>query len=359
MKHVLLIIDKAEKTASRKVDATDLPNLWASVPVNYQVALGPLPVGDVWIYVRDDAPFNVPEKWKFTALEPSWPTTALNAPVMDDYFLPPAAPDSAPMAISSPDVASAEGPKRPEVVLEEFPPPHPNIMVERKALSDLKSSYGDGRYKDQKMRLMNCDAELVVLLVEGYNGQKVNDQSLKTRYLSTFVHCMFRDNIPVYHTQNIRDSFEFLHHLASEMAAGKMVRTADYMERTKYTDNIQMARKSNLTSERGLELQLASIPGISAKMARAVVDVYPTMMDLCRAYEKLADDVEDEAEEVERRRHNLLSELTFRGTSSGKEQRLASRSSKIYQYLSGQGEAPPPKKRAKKTGKAKGKTINL
>jgi hypothetical protein len=96
-------------------------------------------------------------------------------------------------------------------------------------------------------------------------------------------------------------------------------------------------------------------------MARAVVDVYPTMMDLCRAYEKLAHDVkdsgdvEDDAEEVERRRHNLLSELTFRGTSSGKEQRLASRSSKIYQYLSGQGEAPPPKKRAKKAAKAMGK----
>jgi hypothetical protein len=203
-------------------------------------------VGDVWIYVRDDAPFTIPEKWKFTA---GLAQPLQTPPIMDDYFLPPSVPTGpaapAPLALLSPDVAEVSE-------TQEFPPPRPNIVVERKAFADLKSSYGDGRYKDQKMRLTNCDAELVVLLVEGYNGQKVNDQSLKTRCLSTFVHCMFRDNIPVYHTQNIRDSFEFLHHVASEMAAGKMVRTADYMERTKYTDNIQMARKSNLTSERGL-----------------------------------------------------------------------------------------------------------
>ena len=74
------------------------------------------------------------------------------------------------------------------------------------------------------------------------------------------MHTMFRDNMPVYHTAHIQDSFDFIHHLATEMAAGKLVRSADYMDRTKYTDNIQMARKSNLTPDRGLELQLASIP---------------------------------------------------------------------------------------------------
>jgi len=47
---------------------------------------------------------------------------------------------------------------------QSFPPSRPALVVERKALADLKSSYGDGRYKDQKARLINCNADRVVLL---------------------------------------------------------------------------------------------------------------------------------------------------------------------------------------------------
>ena len=139
---------------------------------------------------------------------------------------------------------------------------------------------------------------------------------------------------------DIQNTFDFLHHSASEMALGKLERTGDYMERTKYTDNIQMARKSNLRAERGLELQLSSIPGVSAKMARAVCGAYPCMMDLCRAYGQL---------KTEKEKQNLLSDLTFRGPS-GKEQRLATRSSKIYHYICGIDYVEPSKaKKAKKT----------
>jgi hypothetical protein len=123
------------------------------------------------------------------------------------------------------------------------------------------------------------------------------------------------------------------------MAQGKLERTADYMARTKYTDNIQMTRKQNLTPERGLEMQLASIPGISAKMARAVQCRYASMSDLCHAYQVLGAD--------ERAKHELLAELTFRG-SSGKEQRLATRSSKIYQYVTGKESEPPAKPKKKR-----------
>jgi len=150
---------------------------------------------------------------------------------------------------------------------------------------------------------------------------------------------MFRDNIPVYHTVNIRDTFEFIHHLATEMTLGKLERTADHMERTKYTDNIQMSRKGNLPPDRGIEMQLACIPGISAKMARSVEDQYPNMMALCAAYQALGDD--------ERAKHMLLADLKFRGTS-GKDQRLASRSSKIYQYVTGTAADPPPKPKKQK-----------
>lgn len=111
-----------------------------------------------------------------------------------------------------------------------------------------------------------------------------------------------------------------------------------------------MNRKNNLTPDRGLELQLASIPGISAKMARAVCEQYPTMIQLCQAYANLS--TEDE-------RRLLLSELSFRGTS-GKDQKLKTRASKIYEYISGQTfteKAKKPKK-ARRDKSEKSKQIN-
>jgi len=337
MKHVLVIVDKREGTASRKKDATDLMTLWKNLTteggnLKYQLATYPLPIGDVWVCSSDIGPFYVPTAWQFPPpAETNSCGIVKTEETLDNFFQLPSDPITAeelssPSSIVGPDLETGD---------DKFPPARPDIVIERKTLADLTSSYGDGRYKDQKARLVNCDAGLVMFLVEGFQGGRVKDPSLKKRFLSTFVHSMFRDNIPVYHTVNLQESFEFLHHLATEMALRKLERSTDYMERTKYTDNIQMTRKQNLTPDRGLEMVLASIPGISAKMARAVQTAHSSLFDLCQAYQRLGDD--------ERAKHDLLADLTFRG-SSGKEQRLASRSSKIYQYITGQESEKPPKR---------------
>lgn len=104
-----------------------------------------------------------------------------------------------------------------------------------------------------------------------------------------------------------------------------------------------MSRKGNLTFDKGLELQLATVPGVSTKMARAVCDVYPNMKALMDAYNKLGN-VNDQK--------NMLADLKFKGPS-GKEQRLASRSEKIFCYLFGVNptnadtEEQPKKKKSK------------
>lgn len=313
-RHILAIVDSREMTAGRKRVARDLITCWQDHPdVNYQVVLWPLDIGDVWI-CESTTPWSIPAK--ATRLAGSAP--AAPAPIVDLFA--PAQPESEPPA----DVP--------------FPPARPRIVVERKALADLQSSFGDGRYRDQKARLINCDADHVVLLVEGYAGSKVRDATAKKRLLSSFVHSMYRDNIGVYHTPTLQDSWDWLHHTCVAMGEGRLVRTAEYMERTKYTDQIQMNRKTNLTPARGLELQLASIPGVSAKMARAVVAEYPTMVALCAAYAALGNDVAAQSA--------LLADLTYRGPS-GKDRRLASQSDKIFRYLHGRDE-PTPKRQRKK-----------
>lgn len=342
--YVLVVVDQREGTASRKTSGSDLLTLWSTTldqgPVQYQLATYPLDIGDVW-FCKSDRPFHVPEKWQFPPKLPKAPQEKEAPEETGDLFQLPQLETGDQLDMVVVPLPSVPTARITPVDVVAFPP-RPHIVVERKALADLKASYGDGRYRDQKARLMNCDTDLVLLLVEQYQGSRVKDVSLKKRYLSTFTHTMFRDNIPVYHTPSLLDSFEFLHHLATEMATGKLeARSEEYRERTKYTDQIQMSRKANLTADRGLELQLATIPGVSAKMARAVTEKYPSMVDLCAAYQ---------AVDSARDRHLLLADLTFRGPS-GKDQRLASRSSKIYQYLIGHEEEVPKKPPRKKAAK--------
>lgn len=355
MKHVLVTVDGREMTASRKKEAVDLVTMWKEKltheKVPYQLAIFPLDIGDVWISVTDE-PVSIPAKYRFDNVVPASAKQLdgppeMSLPSLDSFF---SLPTETPSITFGKQDNMIEEVKKQEQNAE-FPP-RATIVIERKALADLKSSYSDGRYKDQKARLINCDADMVVLLVEGYVGSKVKEDAVKQRFLSTFVHTMFRDKISVYHTPCIQDSFEWIEWTCHEMATGKLERTAEYMERTKYTDNIKMSRKANLTADHGLELQLASIPGISAKMARAVNQKYPSMMHLCKAYAEVeANDASDSVQgNGEYKASQLLADITFRGPS-GKEQRLATRSTKIYQYVTGKTEdvvKPPPKKKVKK-----------
>ncbi len=231
--HVLVIIDNRERALLEqwKSLTSDMP---------YEIATAPLDVGDVWV-CRSDERMHVPAK------------NLLFGTLSD-----------------TPQDATP------------FPPP-PTIVVERKTVADLNASYADGRYRDQKMRLINCQAPHVVMMIEGHSAKC--SSSDKKRLLSTYCNSMFRDGLHVYHTSGVRESFEWLQHTCQQMCKGKLDVDEEQRKRTKYTDVVKMSKKSNLTPSNALEMQLATIPGMSAKMARGVVERYPTMMDLCQALE--------------------------------------------------------------------------
>lgn len=233
--HVLVIIDNRERALLQqwKSLGSDMP---------YEIATAALDVGDVWV-CKSTEPMYVPGK-----------NLLFGTP-----------PDNIPQDPTP------------------FPPP-PTIVVERKTVADLNASYADGRYRDQKMRLINCQAPHVVMMIEGHsaNPSKGSD---KKRLLSTYCNSMFRDGLQVYHTSGVRESFEWLQHACQQMCKGKLDVDEEQRKRTKYTDVVKMSKKSNLTPSNALEMQLATIPGMSAKMARGVVERYPTMMDLCQALE--------------------------------------------------------------------------
>lgn len=246
--YVLLIIDSREKALLKK---------WKTLKeMPYHVATASLDVGDVWICSSPD-PIYVPSKN---------------------------------LLYGQPELCKME---------QAFPPPQPRIVVERKTVSDLNASFGDGRYADQKMRLINCDAQDVVLLVEGFSGsQKYLKPPQKKRLLSTFTNSMFRDNLRLYHTANVLETFEWLHHTCVQLEKGLLECSEAQRKRARYTDVIKMSKKANLNPQNSLEVQLASVPGVSTKMGRRIAESYPSMMNLCQALEQSDNPTEVLKEEV-------------------------------------------------------------
>jgi ERCC4-type nuclease len=362
-KHVLLVIDVQEKTASHKKSNEDLVTQCQAMldkqQIPYTVAVRKLPVGDVW-FCESDEEIQIPENNRLVSRsKPSdaipkhdgFKSNTVKSSTGGNVFTIFDLPETNVSLSHLLDCTSDQSVKK--QVSQETDDnilPTPRIIVERKTVTDLLSSMSDGRYDDQKARLINSDAKDVVLLIEGYDGQQEKDDVQKKKLLSTFSHAMFRDRLHVYHTRTLTETFEFLHHTASELSEGKCDRDAGFYERTKYTDNIKMTKKANLTPEKGLEMQLATVPGVSTKMARAVCENYKSMHELMTAYDKCPN---------EKTKRNMLADFKFKGPS-GKEQRLASRSEKIYCYLhnipqvtdkDGEDVAKPKKSRTKADGK--------
>lgn len=155
------------------------------------------------------------------------------------------------------------------------------ILIERKTVDDLISSIKDGRYKEQKYRLMNEQRNntIVIYLIEGdiWKSKKFKPDTL----YSAIVNTMIRDNIHVYISKDIEHTVLFLTKIYKQMEKNKEAFIKDVTppneEDTSYAQFIKPNKKANITPKICYINQLCQIPGISYKYAVGITDVYPTM----------------------------------------------------------------------------------
>lgn len=162
-------------------------------------------------------------------------------------------------------------------------------IIERKTIEDLASSIKDGRYREQKSRLiMNYPKTKLIYLIEGdltksNKSVKYNKVSKNTIY-SSLINMYLRDNINCFHTNNELETIEFLEQMATKLQKqGKKFLIKVNTRENDLFNNLKKSKK-NVTSEMVYKLQLSSIPSISNKYANAIVCKYPSMKIL---FEKL------------------------------------------------------------------------
>jgi len=170
-----------------------------------------------------------------------------------------------------------------------------NYIIERKQISDLQSSILDGRYYEQKYRLLNCGLKQVVYLVEGKFPEPNNSDS--------YHHCIPKDtiesalistslqNIIVKRTININESLSYLKQMTNYLIRKYKNKSIDMNEERLITFeqfNNNNSKTKNLNITHIFAKQLIRLYRMSSDKAMAIMGKYPTPAALLDAYEKIS-----------------------------------------------------------------------
>ena len=165
-------------------------------------------------------------------------------------------------------------------------------IFERKTVNDLLSSIKDGRYKEQKNRLL-ANSFNNNYIIEGdtitSNKNFKNQKTLTSIYLNS----IYRDKINVFFTTNIDDTATFLLLLVSKI----IEKPENYLNENNkipqdYIDvcKITSQKNKNIDKDTCYLLQLSQIPNISKEIAKKIKEIYPTISSLIKALEEQPDE---------------------------------------------------------------------
>ena len=141
------------------------------------------------------------------------------------------------------------------------------LLIERKTLNDLSTSIKDGRYKEQKNRILNSIPSCVRKLYI-FEGNNINNFELDPKTLnSVIINTMVRDNIHVYVAQTIQDTIKFIEHVSTNLPKFIDNMNGDAVkDGCEIQSGINQIKKKNSNYETCFHNMLCGIPSVSSKI---------------------------------------------------------------------------------------------
>lgn len=199
------------------------------------------------------------------------------------------------------------------------------LVIERKTINDLSSSICDGRYREQKTRLLGCfDREKIMYLIEGNINIQTSVKGGISTLVGSLINTQFRDGIKVYKTASIKETIYFIEKLFKKLEEDlEIFWKYNTVSNVEYSATLKIKKKDNVTSDLWFHKQLTLIPQISSKIAEIVTSNYKSVKELVIKYETIEDINE---------RKELLKDLTYM-TSTGKSRKIGKKiSERIYSF---------------------------
>lgn len=173
------------------------------------------------------------------------------------------------------------------------------VVIERKTYADFVSSMSDGRYREQKARLMSerekaATAGRSLRLIYLFEGQLTPTLSKtytvgrtsfsETSIISAMSRAMIKDALYIIQLPSADATTKWIQGMYD-----KLVTTPDEFEGGAaaieaaggYASLIASRKKDNVTPEVAYRAMLSTIPGVSAKAADAIATTWPNMPALC------------------------------------------------------------------------------
>jgi len=177
----------------------------------------------------------------------------------------------------------------------------PLVIIERKTFPDFFQSCRDGRYREQKHRLLQSPFPYKVYLFEGDCQRQEGRGRFKHDYwMQLCLRLMFKDRILVWVCSTLSDTIHWiwtLHH--------KLETQSDFFSFCQYPSVFSLSpprslpppppcmkkKKDGLTPSVVYSHQLQQIPHIAQQTASVLCKAYPTLFDLLEALRSCPSDV--------------------------------------------------------------------
>ena len=169
------------------------------------------------------------------------------------------------------------------------------LIFERKTMADLAASIKDGRFREQKQRLKQYPFHRITYIIEGNSFETLSSHSnlygiSTTALQSALFSLAYRDGFHVIYTSSIAETMTYLFLLHQKMIEHPEKIQFTQFEPTEETYLATLKVKSkkieNITPSVCFTLQLSQIPGISTKLAKDIMVVFPTISQLLVALQE-------------------------------------------------------------------------
>jgi ERCC4-type nuclease len=150
------------------------------------------------------------------------------------------------------------------------------LVIERKAVADLEASIKDGRYREQRLRLLTYCRETGARPLYIIEGQldRVFAQRFPGNTLRKFLHRLqIRYSVPVIHTDGLEATANVCAVLLDQWTNDRTVFLAEDGAKKDYATSVTIHKRGNKEDPRVFaSLVLQQCPGVSAAIAKAILD---------------------------------------------------------------------------------------
>jgi len=164
-------------------------------------------------------------------------------------------------------------------------PEEGSVIIERKTISDFEASFLDGRYREQRTRLISYSVEKKANLLYILEGDLTTSKRLKPEVLQQLLNRLqLRYKISVINTTSVEHTAVLCNLLQKQIQEEPK---CFIYETLGYEQTIHVKKKDNHSDPRYIYLAMVQqISGVSKTIADKLYESYPSIPLLCNATEE-------------------------------------------------------------------------